>query len=94
MLRIATLENIICGVANRKGGDKLAVKQNIIKKRKELGLTQKAVADGAGITRSSYTAIERGLRYPSLETALRICAVLKMPVDKAFSIDENKKQKG
>lgn len=68
----------------------MTVKQNIIDKRKELGITQQEVADGAGICRSSYTAIERGLRCPSLETALRICAVLKMPVDEAFPIDENK----
>lgn len=69
----------------------MAVKQNIIKRRKELGITQKAVADGAGISRSSYSAIERGLRCPSLDTALRICVVLDMPVDKAFPIEENKK---
>lgn len=66
------------------------VKQNIIDRRKELGITQQSVADGAKISRSSYAAIERGLRDPSLETALRICAVLKMPVDKAFPIEENK----
>lgn len=69
----------------------MAVKQNIIDKRKERGLTQEAVAEGVGIARSSYAAIERGLRCPSLETALRICAVLEMPVDKAFPIQENKK---
>lgn len=72
----------------------MKVKQNIIDKRKELGKTQKEVADGAGITRGSYSAIERGLRYPSLDTALRICAVLEMPVDKAFPIEEAKKKEG
>lgn len=72
----------------------MTVKQNIIDKRKELGITQQEVANGAGIARSSYSAIERGLRYPSLDTALRICAVLKMPVDKAFPIEENEKQEG
>ena len=69
----------------------MAVKQIIIEKRKELGITQKKVADGAGISRGAYAAIERGLRCPSLETALRICAVLNIPVDKAFPIEENKK---
>ena len=69
----------------------MEVKQNIIDKRKELGKTQQDVADGAGISRGSYAAIERGLRYPSLDTALRICAELNMPVDKAFPI---KKKEG
>ena len=78
-------------VANERGGENLKVKQNIIDKRKELGITQQAVADGAGISRGAYGAIERGLRYPSLDTALRICAVLNMPVDEAFPIEENKK---
>lgn len=69
----------------------MAVKQNIIDRRKELRITQKEVADGAKISRSSYAAIERGLRYPSLETALRISAVLKMPVEQAFPIEETEK---
>lgn len=72
----------------------MAVKQNIIDKRKKLGKTQKEVADGAGISRSAYSAIERGLRYPSLDTALRICAELKMPVEKAFPREETKNKKG
>lgn len=69
----------------------MAVKQNIIDRRKELRITQKAVADGAKISRGSYAAIERGLRSPSLETALRISAVLKMPVEQAFPIEETEK---
>ena len=72
----------------------MAVKQKIIDKRKELGKTQQAVAEGAGISRSAYTAIERGLRCPSLDTALRICEVLDMPVNEAFPITENKSKKG
>ena len=68
----------------------MKVNQNIIDKRNELGLTQKAVADDAGISRGAYAAIERGLRYPSLDTALRICAVLSIPVEKAFPITETK----
>ena len=72
----------------------MAVKQRIIDKRKELGKTQQEVAEGAGISRSAYTAIERGLRCPSLETAIRICDVLDMPVKDAFPITENKSKKG
>lgn len=72
----------------------MAVKQIIIDKRKELGITQKKVADDAGISRGAYAAIERGLRCPSLDTALRICAVLDIPVEEAFPITENKSKKG
>lgn len=72
----------------------MVVKQNIIDRRKELGITQKSVADGAKISRSSYAAIERGLRCPSLETAIRISTVLKMPVEEAFPIEETETQEG
>lgn len=58
----------------------------IIDKRKELGMTQEEVAYAAGISRPFYAGIERGLRDPSLETAQRVCLVLKMPVDKAFPL--------
>ena len=69
----------------------MAVRQNIINKRKELKITQEEVAKVAGITRAGYAAIERGLRNPSLEVAQKICIVLKMPIEKAFPI--NKKDK-
>lgn len=61
-------------------------RHSIIDKRKELGMSQDEVSYAAGISRSFYAAIERGLRDPSLETAQRICLVLKMPVGKAFPL--------
>ena len=64
--------------------DKQVVRQELINKRVAMGLTQKNVAIEAGIERSSYTAIERGLRKPSLKVAQKICNVLKMSVDEAF----------
>lgn len=64
------------------------VKQNIIDRRKALGITQSAIAVKVGISRGSYSAIERGLRHPSLDTAQRICLVLDMPVNEAFPIKE------
>lgn len=62
------------------------VRQHIINRRKELKITQLEVAKVAEISRSSYAAIERGLRDPSLETAQRICLVLRMPIDEAFPL--------
>ena len=62
-------------------------RQHIINRRKELGITQLEVSNSVGISRSSYAAIERGLRNPSLETAQRICLALDMPVNDAFPIE-------
>lgn len=62
------------------------VRQELINRRKELKITQLEVSKVAGITRASYAAIERGYRDPSLEVAQLICAVVKMPISKAFPI--------
>ena len=67
----------------------MTVRQNVIDRRKEQKITQEEVAKVAGISRSSYAAIERGLRDPSLETAQRICLVLRMDVNEAFPLKEN-----
>ena len=66
-------------------------RQHLINRRQALKLTQRQVSEKVGIERSSYAAIELGLRNPSLETAQRICKALKMPVNEAFPIEENKK---
>lgn len=63
------------------------VRQHIINRRKELKITQEEVAKAIGISRSSYAAIERGLRSPSLKTALLISVILKMEINKAFPIN-------
>lgn len=63
------------------------VRQHIINRRKELMITQSEVAKVAGIARSSYAAIERGLRSPSLRTAQLISVMLKMDINEAFPIN-------
>lgn len=65
----------------------MTVRQNIIDRRKELGIKQREVSEKVGISRGSYSAIERGLRLPSLEVAQRICLVLEMSVNEAFPIE-------
>ena len=67
------------------------VRQHIINRRKELMITQQSVATAAGIERSSYAAIERGLRKPSLEVAQRICMILNMQIDEAFPLIKNRR---
>ena len=62
------------------------VRQHLANRRVELDFTQQEVANAVGISRSSYAAIERGLRNPSLDVAQKISKKLKMPVIKAFPI--------
>ena len=66
-------------------------RQHIINRRKELKITQEEVAAVAGISRSSYAAIELGLRNPSLKVAQKICFILKVEVNTAFPLDEIEK---
>lgn len=63
------------------------VRQHIINRRKELKITQDEVSKAVGIARSSYAAIERGLRSPSLKTAQLISIILKMDINEAFPIN-------
>lgn len=53
--------------------------------RLRAGLTQSEVARRAGLTRASYTNIERGYKNPSVATALRIARILNKPVEELFS---------
>ena len=46
--------------------------------RKKLGLTQKEVAERAGITLRAYHRIESGGEFPRYENLKRICEVLKV----------------
>lgn len=49
------------------------------------GLTQLEMARRVGLTRASYTNIERGHKNPSVATALRIAQVLNRPVEELFA---------
>lgn len=54
-------------------------RESIIKKRKDNALTQQAVADRAGISRSYYAMVEAGHRVPTLKTWLKIGEAIHMP---------------
>jgi len=45
-------------------------------KREQLGISQEALAERAGVDRSYVSILERGLKSPTLETLERICAAL------------------
>lgn len=50
-------------------------------RRKELHLTQEAIAEQAGISASFFGHIERGSRIASLDTLLAICIALDVSMD-------------
>jgi transcriptional regulator with XRE-family HTH domain len=50
-------------------------------------LREHDVARRAGLTQSHLNRIKNGRVVPSLETALRICAALGLPVDAVFRLD-------
>lgn len=54
-------------------------------RRKELGLTQKQVAEAAGLTCQSYQRYECGEREPRAGTAIKIAQALNSSVEALFS---------
>jgi len=50
-------------------------------------MTQKQLAERAGVTRQTIIAIEKGKYSPSLELAFRIALVFDKPLEKVFSYD-------
>ena len=48
-------------------------------------MTQKQLAEKAGVSRQTIVAIEKGNYSPSLELAFRIALVFKTPLEEVFS---------
>lgn len=57
---------------------------NLKKRREELSLTQKQVADAAKIGLRLYQYYEAGQKEPTVQPAIRIAEVLKTTVEKLF----------
>ena len=55
-----------------------AVAKLLREAREQRGLSMTQLADGAGLSRAMISFTERELRNPTLDTLLRICAVLKV----------------
>jgi putative transcriptional regulator len=63
-----------------------AIRNDIRRLRFEAGeMSQQALADRVGVTRQTIIAIEQDKYAPSLETAFRIAAVFKVPLERVFS---------
>ncbi len=56
--------------------------------RKQHGMTQAQLAEQVGVARQSIIAIEKGYFLPSIETALRLSALFKVPVEKIFYLKD------
>jgi DNA-binding XRE family transcriptional regulator len=57
--------------------------------RTHLGMTQEQLADLVGVARQSIISIEKGRFLPTIETALRLSAALKVPVESLFWLKED-----
>lgn len=58
--------------------DAVVIGRVIQRKREEKGLSQEVVSGLAGIGRTHLSAIERGMRKPTLETFFRIAEALNL----------------
>jgi len=56
----------------------------LIQARESTGLTHDEVADFAGITRSTYTRYESGIRTPKPDTAAKIASLLNFDASNFF----------
>ncbi|WP_342404248.1 helix-turn-helix transcriptional regulator [Brevibacillus sp. FSL K6-2834] len=63
---------------------KLSPRKNLIKSRKDHGMTQDDLATRANLSRAMLSNIERGYTLPSLQAAYRISRVLERSIEYLF----------
>ena len=56
--------------------------------RAERDWTQEMLADRLGVTRHAIIAIESGKYNPSLPLAMKLAALVKLPVEQIFTLEE------
>lgn len=72
---------------------KINIANNIKQFRKDLGYSQKKLAEETNISVHSICAYETGRRMPSQEHMEKICSVLKIPIKEVHRYYEDIKQK-
>ncbi len=80
----------LCGVTAAEGAlDQLllAIGQNVQSRRKAKNLSQKLIADSAGLDRAYLSAIEGGKQNCSVGVLLKIASALEISVDELLRID-------
>ena len=65
--------------------------RNSVREHRKLagGLTQQELADRASVTRQTIISIEQGRYRPSVEVALQLARVLRVPVETLFRLDND-----
>jgi len=58
--------------------------------RLQSSLTQKSLAELAGVTRQTIIAIEKGIFGPSVRLALKLASILNVCVEDIFWLDDNR----
>ena len=56
--------------------------------RKEMGISQKVVANAIGITLSAYSNYEQGLREPSNEILVKLCKYFNVTADYLLGLED------
>lgn len=66
----------------------MALNNRLKELRARHDLTQQALAEKVGVSRQSIISIEKGRYSPSVDLALRIAGVLRVPLEGAFWLDD------
>lgn len=67
-------------------GDKF--NENLKAAREYRGMTQKEVAESAGVAKSTYSLYESGGREPNVETIKKLADILNVSADRLLGIDD------
>jgi len=66
----------------------MALNNRLKELRARHDLTQQALAERVDVSRQSIISIEKGRYSPSVDLALRIARVLRVPLEQAFWLDD------
>ena len=64
------------------------MKEKLKQLRKEMGVSQKIVAEALGITLSAYSNYEQGIREPNLQILASICKFYDVSADYLLGLED------
>lgn len=69
------------------------LKVNLRRYRFEAGdMTQQELAERVGVTRQTIISIEKGKYEPSIQLALRLARLFRVPVEEIFQLDDGREE--